>query len=102
MEPEDIPRVQRDLTILTDLYYVDYFPEQFETYTKLEELFSNCNLTTMEVLALISPTCSDILSYCRWKGREYRCDALFQETYTPEGICCSFNHFAFRNLTFKG
>lgn len=43
----------------------------------------------------LSPKCSDILERCAWKGSLSRCDSLFQMVNTSQGVCCSFNNYAF-------
>lgn len=43
----------------------------------------------------LAPKCSDILERCSWKGSLWRCDSLFQMINTTQGVCCSFNNYAF-------
>lgn len=43
----------------------------------------------------LAPKCSDMLERCGWKGSLQRCDSIFQNINTTQGICCSFNNYAF-------
>lgn len=47
------------------------------------------------LLERLAPKCSDILERCMWKGSLQRCDSLFQPINSSEGLCCSFNSYAF-------
>ena len=35
-----------------------------------------------------------VLKFCRWKGKEINCSAIFQKVTTDSGICCAFNREA--------
>jgi len=52
------------------------------------------------LLERLSPKCSDILERCMWKGSLWRCDSLFQQINSTEGLCCSFNNYAYRSTTY--
>ncbi|KAF4532508.1 hypothetical protein B566_EDAN007623, partial [Ephemera danica] len=39
----------------------------------------------------VTPSCKDILKYCRWDSVVSKCENLFQEVTTDDGICCAFN-----------
>lgn len=47
------------------------------------------------LLERVTPKCSEILERCAWKGSLWRCDSLFQPINSSEGVCCSFNNYAF-------
>jgi amiloride-sensitive sodium channel len=40
------------------------------------------------------------LERCSWKGSLWRCDSIFQQIYTADGVCCSFNNYAFPKSTY--
>jgi hypothetical protein len=35
-----------------------------------------------------------VLKFCKWKGKEISCSAIFQKVTTDSGICCAFNREA--------
>lgn len=69
-------------------------------YNSLHLILQQNNLTVIELMAAISPKCSDMLERCMWKGTQTRCDNLFQEVNTTEGVCCSFNNHAMKKSNF--
>lgn len=87
---------------LANLFYADDISAGDVVYKRLEETLSCMNMTADEALMEVTPSCMDLLLVCKWKGRITRCDSLFQDSVTPEGICCSFNHFDLRNRKFTG
>lgn len=52
------------------------------------------------LLERLSPKCIDILQRCSWKGSLQRCDSLFQSINASEGLCCSFNNYAYPNSNY--
>lgn len=48
----------------------------------------------------MTPKCTEILERCAWKGSLMRCDSIFQTVNTSEGVCCSFNNYAFKTSNY--
>lgn len=71
-----------------------------EEYETLHAILRQNNLTIVELMYEISPKCSDMLERCMWKGTQTRCDNLFQDVNTTEGVCCSFNNHAMSRSNF--
>jgi amiloride-sensitive sodium channel len=42
-----------------------------------------------------------MLERCIWKGSVSKCDSLFQPINTTEGVCCSFNNYAFKKSNYN-
>lgn len=42
-------------------------------------------------LLRVSHSCRDMLLYCRYGTKQYRCGHLFRTVLTDEGMCCTFN-----------
>lgn len=69
-------------------------------YIELHDILKINNITVVHLLHRITPKCSDMLVRCMWKGTQTRCDNLFQEVNTTEGVCCSFNNHAMEVTNF--
>ncbi|XP_059489263.1 pickpocket protein 28-like [Neocloeon triangulifer] len=39
----------------------------------------------------VTPSCRDMLKYCRWDSVVENCESLFQEVTSDDGLCCAFN-----------
>lgn len=53
-------------------------------------------------LLRVSHTCRDMLLYCWYGRRKYRCGHLFRTVLTDEGLCCTFNGVDKRYLLWNG
>lgn len=71
-----------------------------DEYDELHNLLLRNNLTVGQVMRRIAPRCSEMLERCMWKGTQTRCDNLFQEVNSTEGVCCSFNNHAMEQMNF--
>lgn len=69
-------------------------------YIELHDILKMNNISIVQLLNRITPKCSDMLVRCMWKGTQTRCDNLFQEVNTTEGVCCSFNNHAMETTNF--
>lgn len=69
-------------------------------YIELHGILKMNNITVVQLLHRITPKCSEMLVRCMWKGTQTRCDNLFQEVNTTEGVCCSFNNHAMETTNF--
>lgn len=69
-------------------------------YMELDEILKMNNISIVYLLHRITPKCSEMLVRCMWKGTQTRCDNLFQEVNTTEGVCCSFNNHAMETTNF--
>lgn len=69
-------------------------------YNELNDILKMNNISIVQVLHRITPKCSEMLVRCMWKGTQTRCDNLFQEVNTTEGVCCSFNNHAMEITNF--
>lgn len=63
-------------------------------YEQLNGVLKLNNLTIGQLMRRIGPRCGEMLERCMWKGTQTRCDNLFQDVNTTEGVCCSFNNQA--------
>lgn len=43
----------------------------------------------------VTRSCEELLLKCKWINSIVDCKTLFFESYTTDGICCSFNYFRF-------
>ncbi|KAG5682331.1 hypothetical protein PVAND_011690 [Polypedilum vanderplanki] len=64
-------------------------------YEELHDILEINNKNINYFLETLTPKCTDILERCSWKGSLWRCDSIFQPINTSEGVCCSFNNYAF-------
>lgn len=61
----------------------------------MKKILESNNEIVNFLMEKLAPKCSDILERCSWKGSLWRCDSLFQMVNTTQGVCCSFNNYAF-------
>lgn len=62
-------------------------------YQRLNNIMTTNNMSTLQVMMAITPTCNEMLQRCMWKGTQSRCDTLFQSVNSSRGLCCSFNYY---------
>lgn len=71
-----------------------------DEYAQLHAILQQNNISVARLMRRIAPRCSDMLERCMWKGTQTRCDNLFQEVNSTEGVCCSFNNHALAATNF--
>ena len=69
-------------------------------YEELNDILVTNNVNVDNLLERLAPDCDDIIQRCNWKGNLWRCDDLFQKTNSSEGMCCSFNNYAFKKSNY--
>lgn len=73
-------------------YFVRY-DSNMSDLEVLKRIFQKNELGTMKkVLEKVAQGCKEMLVRCMWEGKLTECSQLFIETYTTEGLCCSFNY----------
>ncbi|KAL3285484.1 hypothetical protein HHI36_000016 [Cryptolaemus montrouzieri] len=60
----------------------------------------NDYLHTDLILRKIGQTCKEMLIQCEWNGELTKCLDIFEESYTLDGLCCSYNYYGSR-FSFK-
>ncbi|KAK9873222.1 hypothetical protein WA026_021713 [Henosepilachna vigintioctopunctata] len=66
----------------------------FTDLIRMKQIFDrNDYFYTDLILRKIGSVCEEILIQCKWKEELINCTSIFEETYTLEGLCCSFNYF---------
>lgn len=69
--------------------------EIIESINCFPQILHSNNENVNYLMERLAPKCADLLERCSWKGSLWRCDSLFQNINTSQGICCSFNNYAF-------
>ncbi|XP_029163226.1 sodium channel protein Nach-like [Nylanderia fulva] len=67
--------------------------------TRLQYIIDDNRMSILDVVKLISQNCSTLLRLCRWKGTLDRCDRFFKQSFSRDGMCCSFNYYIFPEIT---
>ncbi|XP_065348977.1 sodium channel protein Nach-like [Cloeon dipterum] len=75
---------------LRDLLKHNFVP--FSNVSVLHNAMRKYGLSLPEFMRDVSPSCSDIMVNCQWKGVEQPCNQLFSRSYSDNGMCCSFNY----------
>lgn len=44
----------------------------------------------------ITQSCAELLVKCKWENIEFNCMDLFAQSFTIDGLCCSFNYYMAR------
>lgn len=45
-----------------------------------------------KIIEETSLSCEELLDSCSWGGKVVNCSTIFQQRYTYEGFCCTFNY----------
>lgn len=69
-------------------------------YDELDAVLRSNNMSVMQLISALAPSCDDMLEVCKWKGSVTRCERLFQPVNTSEGLCCSFNYHGLASNNF--
>ncbi|XP_043273651.1 sodium channel protein Nach-like [Venturia canescens] len=62
-----------------------------ELYALDRILFAN-KMELEKLVEIVRPRCRDFLVMCLFEGKAVNCESIISESYTPYGICCSFNY----------
>ncbi|XP_039313466.1 sodium channel protein Nach-like [Solenopsis invicta] len=65
----------------------------------LQSIIDDNHLSILNVMKLITQSCSTLLTMCKWKGAIDQCDKYFKQILTRDGLCCSFNYYTFPDTT---
>ncbi|KAL4717434.1 hypothetical protein ACJJTC_000583 [Scirpophaga incertulas] len=70
--------------------------EQKRSLHKLQTVLDINNISMEQLFRQLSPVtnCDQLVERCMWKNTVYRCDQLFQQVFTLQNMCCSFNYYA--------
>ena len=49
------------------------------------------SVPNMKLMRRLAMDKSTVFHECNWNGRNHSCDELFQEIWTDEGLCFTFN-----------
>lgn len=90
------------MSYLVQILYFQYDYTNKTYYDELRVLLNMNNLTAHEVMFRIRPECKELLRSCSWKSRNWRCDSLFEEVTSIEGLCCGTNYYGLKNRMFSG
>ncbi|KAK4879349.1 hypothetical protein RN001_007495 [Aquatica leii] len=91
--PKEIETKLHLLKYLTDVHYS---PLHQNDLNKLHVVLENNKIEASSLLKYLSPTCTEMMQRCTWKGQHMDCGVLFKSIVTPYGVCCSFNYFGFK------
>lgn len=98
--PENVTAEQLSLMFRMILHFEGIGQASDKEYEQIAEILKQNNVTATNLIARLAPKCSDMLVRCMWKGTQTRCDNLFQDVNTTEGVCCSFNNHAMARSNF--
>lgn len=98
--PENMTADQLSLMFRMILHFEGIGYATDAAYNELDDILRENNVTATSLLSRMAPKCSDMLVRCMWKGTQMRCDNLFQDVNTTEGVCCSFNNHAMARSNF--
>lgn len=98
--PKDISPERLSKLFQLLLHFQGVGDDATEDYKLLHNILQSNQMNVMNLSSTLKPKCSEMLINCRWKGTESRCDALFQQVNTIEGLCCSFNYYGLNASNF--
>lgn len=73
-------------------YSIPFTANMTEVETLKHILDKNELETLKDVFIKVGQGCKEMLVRCMWEGTVVDCSQIFIETFTTEGICCSFNY----------
>ncbi|KAF4533185.1 hypothetical protein B566_EDAN001727, partial [Ephemera danica] len=79
-----------DMRYLRQLLKHGYVPST--NVSRLHNHLGKTGLSIETIMKQLSPSCLDLLAWCRWKGEVKPCASLFRTTKSDYGFCCSFNY----------
>ncbi|XP_050684083.1 sodium channel protein Nach-like [Leptidea sinapis] len=64
--------------------------------SNLQDVLDLNEITVETLFRNLSPTlsCNNLVQRCMWKNTIYRCEQLFQQIFTVNTLCCTFNYYA--------
>ncbi|KAJ8678553.1 hypothetical protein QAD02_014340 [Eretmocerus hayati] len=87
--------VLKEMRLLVELLDPGVFENEIHTnLTILQDIFDANNHSVLGVMKMIQPDCTRLLKSCKWKGNSTPCHELFEESYSRDGLCCSFNYLS--------
>ncbi|XP_077301762.1 sodium channel protein Nach-like [Arctopsyche grandis] len=91
ISPEDIFDQMKYVTAI--LGNTPVTKEQQEHMVVLQAILDHNNITISKLLKKVTPSCKDLMQKCSWKSTIYRCETIFQDVISSEGVCCAFNYY---------
>ncbi|XP_011498486.1 PREDICTED: sodium channel protein Nach [Ceratosolen solmsi marchali] len=83
-----------EMKLLLEMLDPDIFEDDLDSnFTVLQDIFDVNNYSISHIMSLVRQDCSNLLKSCKWKGTYVPCHEIFHESYSRDGLCCSFNYF---------
>lgn len=99
--PTDMPPEKLSRLFSLALHFQGIGNASRDEYDQLHNILRTNQMSVEELMSLLVPKCVDLIERCSWKSTLTRCEALFQQINTTEGVCCSFNYYGLATNNFQ-